>query len=470
MNKLKQILAKIRLLQSAEQSKESSIKLIKLPNYFKDISKLKDINESYPILKTNQNNVDYVVASAHITFSQDENKLHYNIYEPKLRGFDKLIKNTVSSLKKLKIDNLTSEQKYTYLNKQIRNLWADEKLNHEDKIKARYYVFRDVLGFGKLEPLLRDSNISKIQYNSGSSLYITHINSKYGNINTNITLTEDELYELKQKLSNLGKNFSVDIHDNNFSIKKALKHPLTVTDLANYETINPVLLGYLWLAIEEQQSVLITGEKSSGRKTLLSAISSFIHPASKIVTVEDSPEIYIANSNWAPQMTRKGLGENKYGEISKFDLLKLYPRLQPDYILTNDISYSEANVLLQAMANGYPSLSTMAAHNNVNDFLNNSAYGSLIEHLNIVISMSDNTVTKITEISHYDKDTKKLNTHEVLASNKSHLLAKIAEKRGWTEQQAADEVMKRANVLIWMQNKNVCDFRNVAEIIHSYYA
>ena len=272
MNKLKQILAKIRLLQSAEQSKESSIKLIKLPNYFKDISKLKDINESYPILKTNQNNVDYVVASAHITFSQDENKLHYNIYEPKLRGFDKLIKNTVSSLKKLKIDNLTSEQKYTYLNKQIRNLWADEKLNHEDKIKARYYVFRDVLGFGKLEPLLRDSNISKIQYNSGSSLYITHINSKYGNINTNITLTEDELYELKQKLSNLGKNFSVDIHDNNFSIKKALKHPLTVTDLANYETINPVLLGYLWLAIEEQQSVLITGETGTGKELIAEAL------------------------------------------------------------------------------------------------------------------------------------------------------------------------------------------------------
>lgn len=488
MNTLKQILTKIRAQHSSKQPEESSIALIKLPTYFKDNSKLKHVNESYPIIKTNQNNVDYVVASAHITFNPEINKLHYTVHEPKIRGFDKLINSTVESIKKIKTDNLAHEQKYTYLNKQVSTLWADEELNHTENIKARYYVFRDVLGFGKLEPLLRDTNLSGIYcYNIDSPLCITHINSKYGKMQTNITLTGDEIHELKHKFPSLGKNLKksgdfsafenqqifnilIDARDNKFSIKKSVKHPLTVTDLANYETINPVLLGYLWLAIEEQQSILIAGEKSSGRKTFLSAIASFIHPASKIVTIEDSPEIYIAHPNWTPQMTRKGLGENKYGEISKFDLLKLYAKLHPDYIITSDIDNSEANVLLQAMANGYPSLSTIAAHQDVNELLTNIASGSLAENLSIVISLSDNKVAKITEISNYDKETRKLNTHEVLVSNKSHILAKIAERRGWTEQQAAAEVMKRANVISWMQNNNVHEFRKVVEIIHNYYS
>ena len=73
----------------------------------------------------------------------------------------------------------------------------------------------------------------------------------------------------------------------NFAIRKFFKTPLTPVDLMNYGTLDSMMLGYLWLAIEEQKSILIAGSTATGKTSLLNALGLFMYPTLKIVSIED---------------------------------------------------------------------------------------------------------------------------------------------------------------------------------------
>jgi flagellar protein FlaI len=134
--------------------------------------------------------------------------------------------------------------------------------------------------------------------------------------------------------------------------------------------------------------MFVCGETASGKTTTLTAVTSFINPLLKIVSIEDTPEITLPHKNWANEVTRD-TGNTK-STITMQDLLKASLRQRPNYIIVGEIRGVEASVAFQAMQTGHPVMSTFHAgsvdsltQRLVNDPINIPK--SNIDNLNIVL-------------------------------------------------------------------------------------
>ncbi len=488
------------------------------------LASLRTVHDVYPLITTEWKNKKYAMAQAEVRFNPILNQLVYSAIEPSITKEQKeIISKTIGLLHdRLELDfsKLSAKKEiFDYIDDQVDGIWEHMrvKLSNEDALKLKYFIYKEVLGLGKIEPLMRDTQIEDITCDGiNLPIFIFHRNSMYGELPTNIWFeTKDELDSFVMKLAQkTGKTVSVaeplldsalpdgsrvqitygtDIarKGSNFSIRKFFKVPLTVIDLVNYGTADPLILAYLWLAIEEQQSILVAGTTAVGKTTFLNSIAQFVRPTLKIVSIEDTSELNISHTNWTPQVARSGFGPKKYGEISMFDLLKAALRQRPDYIIVGEVRGREASVLFQAMATGHASLSTMHADtiSAVIDRLTTRPIDlpvSLLENLDAIVFLDKATrqgrlvrkVGQIVEIEGYDRDKQALKTNEAflwipakdefIAKN-SFILQKIATKHGWTDAEVRDEILRRAQVLMWLQKKKLHAFRDVAQIINLYY-
>jgi len=488
------------------------------------LSRVRQVAETYPLIITKWRGARYVVATANIKFNPVSNQLNYTVEEPPLDSrLSDIIQKTIELLQsRLEVDFSVLKAKrevYAFVDKKVAEIWEylGVKPTPEEELKAKYYIFRDAIGLGKIEALMRDPNIEDISADGvGIPVFIFHRNPIYGEMPTNIVFNSKQeldsfVMRLAQKSgktisvatplldamlpdnSRLQATFGTDIarKGSNFSIRKFFKVPLTVVDLINYGTTNPLILAYLWFAIEEQQSVLITGGTATGKTTFLNSISQFIHPTLKVVSIEDTAELMLPQVNWVPQIARSGYGPKKYGEVSMFDLLKAALRQRPDYIIVGEVRGEEANVMFQAMATGHPSLSTIHADSMdaVIDRLTTRPISlplALLEHLDIVVFLEKTKkagkfarrVNQVLEVTSYDRDLNRLKTAEVFkwlpvedefVAEESYILSRIAQRLGKTPAQIKEEIMRRAGVLRWMVDNNIRGFKDVAHIIDMYY-
>src|SRR3989344_3192086 len=537
-NALKKLLSRINETKQSVISENSHLNIVKqdeliplprahlVPTSAREdyLSNIRVVKESYPLVTTNLNNVKHIVASAHISFNPLVNQLTYNLYEPQLdNNLRDLVEKTLTELHnrlEVGLNHLGAKKEvYNYVDKKIDEIWTELKVNisDTDTIKAKYFIFRDTVGLGKIEALMRDPNLEDISCDGiGLPVFIFHRNPLYGELPTNISFdSKDELDSFVMKLAQkTGRTVSVasplldaalpdgsriqitygtDIarKGSNFSIRKFFKVPMTAADLVGYGTADPMMLAYLWLAIEEQQSILVAGTTAVGKTTFLNSIAEFIHPTMKIVSIADTSELNLLHTNWTPQVARTGFGPKKYGEITMFDLLKAALRQRPDYIIVGEVRGREASVMFQAMATGHPSLSTMHADNveAVIDRLTTRPIdlpASLLENLDIIIFLEKakrqgrlvRKIGKIVEVEGYDREKQRLKTNEafvwVPASDEfvakdSFVLHKIATKLGWSDDEVRKEILRRAHALRWMQKRNIHAFRDVAKIVNLYY-
>ncbi|WP_243670544.1 type II/IV secretion system ATPase subunit [Vulcanisaeta sp. JCM 16161] len=144
-----------------------------------------------------------------------------------------------------------------------------------------------------------------------------------------------------------------------FSIRKFPPQPLTLEELILRGTLKPSAAAYLWLIAELKGFIMISGPMSSGKTTLLSAIASKLPTYSKIVTIEDTPELRLPHPHWIRMFTREG--EDEKSRIGMFDLVKLAVRYRPDYIIVGEVRGEEVHALFQASALGHGMLTTFHA-------------------------------------------------------------------------------------------------------------
>ena len=277
----------------------------------------------------------------------------------------------------------------------------------------------------------------------------------------------------------------------NFTIRKFFKIPLTPIDLINYETVDAITLAYLWYAIEKEKSLLIAGSTATGKTTFLNALTMFINPASKIVSIEDTAELQLPHTNWMPQITRAGFGPSKYGEIDMHSLLKSALRQRPDYLIVGEVRGVEANVLFQAMATGHPGLSTIHADNipAVIDRLTTPPIElplSVLQNLDIIIFLEKikregrffRKLAKVVEVESFDAKEKDLRVNDAIfwnpandkfKKNESYILSTVANVHNLTNEDIQHEVLRRANILKWMHDKGISRFEEVSKILKLYY-
>ena len=308
-------------------------------------------------------------------------RLEYKVLEPIMTESDWEIKRKIEDIlyQELKLEDSIHLDKKTaenYLKRAIDNVVKRYKfkVSKEGLEKIEYYIIRDHVYYGKIDPLMRDENIEDISCNGPNQpVYVYH--RMYESIPTNIVFTEDELNDFIIRLAYIsGRHVSIDtpivdatlpdgtrIHltfgrevsrkGSSFTIRKFRREPFTIIDLIKLETLDEQIAAFLWFAIEHNASILVAGGTASGKTTFLNAISLFIRPEKKIVSIEDTAELNLPHENWNPLVERTGFGiRGSEAEIRMFELLKAALRQRPDVIIVGEVRGEEAYTMFQAMA------------------------------------------------------------------------------------------------------------------------
>jgi len=250
-----------------------------------------------------------------------------------------------------------------------------------------------------------------------------------------------------------------------FTIRKFREEPFSPVELIENGTFNAEALVYFWLAIENNKSLLFIGGTASGKTTSLNAVSLFIPPVSKIVSIEDTREITLFHDNWIASVTREALTKGG-NAINMFSLLKAAMRQRPEYVLVGEVRGEEAQTLFQAMNTGHTTFSTMhagsvdaAIHRLESEPLN--VPRNMVQALNIISVQGQiyrgtervRRLVEIVEVAGIDPSTGNLRVNNVFTydtihdvyhfAGRSQVYSDIAEKRGWTRDQLEKEIAIR---------------------------
>jgi flagellar protein FlaI len=453
-------------------------------------------------------------------------KIRYEVIEPTLLEEEK---KQLEEVKRLLIEELdvnlkeieTREKAKEYLKTKFLKIVKDYRLKipPESIDKLLYYIVRDFIGYGKIDPLMKDHLIEDISADGVNiPIYVWH--RIYESMPTNIKFeSEKELNSFIIRLAYLaGKNVSIaspildaSLPDGSriqltygneitrrgstFTIRRFRVDPLTISDLIAFNTLSLEVAAYLWYIIENRASIVIAGGVASGKTTMLNCLSMFIRPEMKIVSVEDTQELNLPHENWIPSVVRTGFGreDKKAGAITLFDLLKAAVRQRPDYIIVGEVRGEEAYTLFQAMATGHLGMSTIHAES-VEAVLQRLASEpmnipkSLLAMIDTVLVMLRTEIkgkparraTTATEVVALEPKTREIITREVFRwnakkdtfrkVNPSHVLERNMEKFNLDEEEIKRELQQRKIVLEWMVKNNIRHYTEVAKVIREYYA
>ncbi len=414
----------------------------------------------------------------------------------------------------------TEEKAKKYLKEKTREIIRNYKIKipKESVDKIIYYIIRDFLGYGKIDPLMKDHLIEDISADGVNvPIYVWH--RVYESLPTNILFKEEaELNSFIVRLAYLaGKNISlaspildaslpdgsriqltygneVTRRGSTFTIRRFRVDPLTISDLIAFNTLSSEMAAYLWYLIENKASVIVAGGVACGKTTMLNCLSMFIKPEMKIVSVEDTQELNLPHENWIPSVARSGSGheDKKGGTITLFDLLKAAVRQRPDYIIVGEVRGEEAYTLFQAMATGHLGMSTIHAesveaviHRLESEPMNIPK--TLIAMTDVIMIMARTEiggkparrVRTTAEIVEIDRKTREILIEEVfrwnakedkfIFSGHSAVLEKHSKKLDLNEEEARGEIHRRKTVLEWMVKKGIRRHIEVANVIREYY-
>jgi flagellar protein FlaI len=384
--------------------------------------------------------------------------------------------------------------------------------------KILYHAERDLVGFGRIDPLMRDPNIEDISCDGvNRPVYIWHRN--YESIETNLEFQNDEeLDNVVVKLVHMaGKHVSsafpivdaslpgkhrlsvcyrreVTPFGTAFTIRKFRDDPYSIIDLINLGTFSEEMAAYLWLCLENRASVMVLGGTAAGKTTALNSLACLIKPGSKIITIEETAELNLPHENWVSLIARQsyGLGGSSVGEVTLFDLVKTSMRHRPDVLVVGEVRGQEAYVLFQALATGHGGMCTMHAENLDSAIKRLTSKPmdiapAYIQLMNIVMSIQRVHITKgterkayrrvmnVNEIADYEDYRCALKWHPaqdeyLSAFDKSMMLSAISERIGESKKDLITEIDRRKDVLHWMRERNIRSYKDVAAIIAEYYA
>jgi flagellar protein FlaI len=453
-----------------------------------------------------------------IALNRKTNQTEYLLFEPPLSEFEyELLERLHEDLLDVLIltsDEVKTDRKKILLSK-VHGLLNDYGLVLDDAahFKIEYYLIRNFIGWSRIDPLMKDPNLEDISCD-GSRIPIFLYHRKHRNIKTNIAFEATVLNSLAITLAQRsGKHIStgspmldatlpegsrlqltlgteVTTRGTSFTIRKFREDPFSPIELMEYGTFSSDELAYFWLSIENSMSLLFIGGTASGKTTSLNAVSLFIPPIAKVVSIEDTREITLYHDNWIASVTREALTEGG-NAISMFDLLRAAMRQRPEYILVGEVRGPEAQTLFQAMNTGHTTFSTMhagsidaAIHRLESAPLN--VPRNMVQALNIICVQAliyrgterVRRVQEVVEIAGIDPATGNLRVNNVFLydpvhdrtsyTGRSQVYSMIASKRGWTREELDAEIAVRKSLLDAMHTQGIRDYVSAASLFHNY--
>ena len=264
----------------------------------------------------------------------------------------------------------------THSNNDITNEYLD-RLSHK--------LLRDLVGYGEIDPLIQDDDLEEIMIiGIGKPVFVYH--RKYGMMKTNIQFNDEQ--ELRDLIDSIARQINrridqespildgrlldgsrinatippVSADGSTLTIRKFRKDPLTIIDLIHSRTISVELAAFFWLCFDglgvKSANAIISGGTSSGKTTTLNALSAFINPKERIITIEDTLELQIPHEHVIRMETRPANVENR-GELTMNDLVKNSLRQRPDRIIVGEVRAEEAITLFTALNTGHSGFGTL---------------------------------------------------------------------------------------------------------------
>ncbi|CUR60164.1 putative pilus assembly protein, ATPase [metagenome] len=260
---------------------------------------------------------------------------------------------------------------------------VDMPMSSADKSRISQEIADDILGYGPLEPLLRDPNLSEVMVNTFEDIYVersgklvkvdatfadeAHLRRTIDKIVSKIGRRVDETSPMVDARLPDGSRVNAIIpplalDGSKLTIRKFSEDPYTVEDLINFGTLSRASADLLEACVRGRLNILVSGGTGAGKTTTLNVLSSFIPDDERIVTIEDAAELRLVQDHVLRLESRPSNIEGK-GAVTIRDLVKNSLRMRPDRVVVGEIRDAAALDMLQAMNTGHDgSISTLHAN------------------------------------------------------------------------------------------------------------
>lgn len=452
----------------------------------------------------------------------------YNVFKQKYSSEEKLL---LSELRENLVDLAISSDESLQVNEDkllndIKNFLCAKLVNNSQNntISNEYLdnlarkLFQDLVGYGEIDPLIRDDNLEEIMViGIDKPVFVYH--REYGMMKTNIlfkdagevmNLIDSIARQINRRIDQESPILDGRLPDGSrvnatippisadgpsMTIRKFKRDPLTIIDLINSKTISVELAAFFWLCFDglgvKSANAIISGGTSSGKTTTLNALSSFINPKERIITIEDTLELQIPHEHVIRMETRQPNVENR-GELTMNDLVKNSLRQRPDRIIVGEVRGSEAITLFTALNTGHSGFGTLHsndARETITRLTNApmSVPNIMISAIDFIImqnriyrsdGVSFRRISEVAEVSGIEEGVIQLNKifewdpqsdtiKNVGITSKT--LTEIANVSGNSLNSLYDEIKNREIVLQHMVNQNIRSIRDVSTVLEMYY-
>jgi len=281
--------------------------------------------------------------------------------------------------------DLTPEKRQQDLQERLEDALTRTKISLSGSIRDRLLrdIFDEITGYGPLQPLLDDPDITEIMVNGPNKIYI----EKKGRLERTNIAFENNLHILKiidRIVLPLGRHIDSDspmvdarlpdgsrvnavvppcaVDGASLTIRKFQKEKLSIEQLIEFNSLSQGMADFLHACVRGRLNIIISGGTGSGKTTFLNVLSGFIPEEERIVTIEDAAELQLRQDH-VVRLETKSANVEGHGVVSVRELVRNSLRMRPDRIVIGECRGGEALDMLQAMNTGHDgSLTTIHAN------------------------------------------------------------------------------------------------------------
>ncbi len=262
-------------------------------------------------------------------------------------------------------------------------------LTRVERLRLYEAISAEILGYGPIEPLLKDDSVSEIMVNGPRQVYVERGGKL---VLSEVSFQDDDhvMRVIDRIVSPLGRRIDesspmvdarlpdgsrinavippISLVGPTLTIRKFAKDPLTSEDLIRFGTVSREMVTFLKACVEARLNIVVSGGTGSGKTTSLNVLSSFIPDDERIITIENAAELQLRQDHVVTLESRPSNIEGR-GEITIRDLVVNSLRMRPDRIVVGECRSGEALDMLQAMNTGHDGSMTTAHANTPRDAL-----------------------------------------------------------------------------------------------------
>lgn len=485
--------------------------------------RIKDlIRSAIQTIKVEDYSIEADGAKVTVEIMKEKQGMIYNLKIPEISAATTAllneIRNELVSLTTISMKELTDAEAFDSIKERFKKdaqLRIKNKLPNISESVERFLIGRlmqEMLGLGKLEFVINDPNLEEIVIPS-SKESVRVYSKKYGWLSTNLKIEkeEDTINYANIVARRVGRQITVlnpllDAHlttgdrvnavlypigtkGSTITIRKFARDPFTIVDMINNRTCDLDTASILWLAVEYEMNVLISGGTGSGKTSFLNCCMPFVPPNQRIISIEDTRELMLPEFlYWTPLGTRSPNPEGK-GEISMLDLLVNSLRMRPDRIILGEMRRKEeAMVLFEAMHTGHSVYATVhadTATETISRLVNPplSVPANLLRAVNLnVVMFRDRRrgIRRVLQIAEFETNKNEATANIIYRyspeedkivkhSQSSRFFEDIERHTGMSQQEVGKALEEKKKIISWLIKNNMRGLNEIGKVMNLYY-